>query len=125
MVLLARSWMSDSELLTDLRRPCTPSRGPASAVLAHPSTDGIAPVLGAGPRSGAPGRRISRHQSEALIEAPAARRGRQSGAMRLLMFDAGAGRRLCVLRGNEVVDLTAAAAAAGAAPPPADLLALV
>src|SRR5262245_35495464 len=50
--------MSDSGLPTDLRRPCTPSRGPASAVLAHPSTDGLAAVLGAGPRSGAPGPKI-------------------------------------------------------------------
>src|SRR5215510_10803380 len=89
--------MIDSELPTDLRRPCTPSRGPASptprnlrfrgdpgsAVLAHPLTNGIAPVLGAGPRtptprnlrfrrdpgSGAPGHRISRRQSESIIEA--------------------------------------------------------
>src|SRR2546430_7278567 len=52
--------MIDSDLLTDLRRPCTRSRGPASptprnlrfrgdpgsAVLSHPSTDG----LGSGPR---------------------------------------------------------------------------
>src|SRR5258708_39418878 len=98
--------MIDSDLSTDLRRPCTPShptksappgtpggarrveprdfvgtpgsRGPASAVLAHPLTNGLAPVLGAGspearramgvnPRSGAPGRRISRGQSESLI----------------------------------------------------------
>src|SRR5215472_17337514 len=54
--------MIDSDLSTDLRRPCTPShpaksaphhrdfagtpgsRGPASAVLAHPSTDGHARV---------------------------------------------------------------------------------
>src|SRR5262245_44148396 len=114
--------MIDSDLSTDLRRPCTPphpaksaphhptpgnphpttaiswgprdrdfagtpgSRGPASAVLAHPSTDGLARV-GAGPRSGAPGpkipafswwrgvpagdmgtgHRISRRQSESII----------------------------------------------------------
>src|SRR5215475_10553392 len=59
--------MIDSELPTDLRRPCTPSRGPASAVLAHPLTNGLAPVLGAGPRPGAPGHRISRRQSESII----------------------------------------------------------
>src|SRR5947209_1857075 len=59
--------MIDSELPTDLRRPGTPSRGPASAVLAHPSTNGLAPVLGAEPRSGAPGHRISRRQSKSLI----------------------------------------------------------
>src|SRR5215471_5734357 len=73
--------MIDSELSTDLRRPCTPSRGPGSptprnlrfrgdpgsAVLAHPLTNGLAPVLGAGPRSGAPGHRISRRQSESII----------------------------------------------------------
>ena len=47
--------------------------------------------------------------------------------MKLLMFDAGAGRRLGVLRagGQEVVDLAALAGAAGAAAPPADLLALI
>src|SRR5215469_8143900 len=45
---------------TDLRRPCTPSRGPASAVLAHLPTGRLAPVLGAGPRSGAPGPKIPR-----------------------------------------------------------------
>src|SRR5215472_2630024 len=45
---------------TDLRRPCTPSRGRASAVLARAWTNALAPVLGARPRSGAPGRRISR-----------------------------------------------------------------
>src|SRR2546429_5548922 len=60
--------MIDSELPTDLRRPGTPSRGPASAVLAHPSTDGLAPVLGAEPRSGAPEHRISRRQSESIIQ---------------------------------------------------------
>src|SRR5499426_1545789 len=87
--------MIDSELPTDLRRPCTPSRGPASptprnlrfrgdpgsVVLAHPLTNGIAAVLGAGPRtptprnlrfrrdpgSGAPGHRTSRRQSESFI----------------------------------------------------------
>src|SRR5215467_14989002 len=59
--------MIDSELPTDLRRPCTPSRGPASAVLAHPLTNGIAPVLGAGPRSRALSHRISRRQSESII----------------------------------------------------------
>src|SRR5262249_13763114 len=91
--------MIDSELPTDLRRPCTPShprksaphhrdflgtpgsRGPASptprnlrfrgdprsAVLAHPLTNGVAAVLGAGPRSGAPGHRVSRRQSESII----------------------------------------------------------
>src|SRR5215470_13290499 len=101
--------MIDSELPTDLRRPSTPphpmkplsfmgtpgSRGPASptprnlrfrgdpgsAVLAHPLTNGLAPVLGADPRtptprnlrfrgdpgSGAPGRRIYRRQSESII----------------------------------------------------------
>src|SRR5215467_14508989 len=54
---------------------------PGSAVLAHPLTNGLAPVLGAGPRtptprnlrfrgdpgSGAPGHRISRRQSESII----------------------------------------------------------
>src|SRR5215510_3408498 len=40
---------------------------PGSAVLAHPLTNGIAPVLGAGPRSAAPGHRISPHQSESII----------------------------------------------------------
>src|SRR5215813_9080058 len=87
--------MIDSELPTGLRRPGTPSRGPASptprnlrfrgdpgsAVLAHPLTNGLAPVLGAGPRtptprnlrfrgdpgSGAPGHGISRPQSESII----------------------------------------------------------
>src|SRR5215472_1546075 len=73
--------MIDPELPTDLRRPCTPSRGPASptprnlrfrgdpgsAVLAHPLTNRLAPVLGAGPRSAAPGHRISRRQSESII----------------------------------------------------------
>src|SRR5215469_14572627 len=59
--------MIDSELSTDLRRPCTPSRGPASAVLAHPLTNGLAPVLGASPRSGPPGQRIPRRQSESII----------------------------------------------------------
>src|SRR5207253_11310231 len=47
--------------LPDLRRSCTPSRAPASAVLTHPLTNGLAPVLGAEPRSGAPDHRISRH----------------------------------------------------------------
>src|SRR2546423_2639162 len=55
---------------TDLRRPGTPSRGPASAVLAHPSTNGLAPVLGADPRSGAPGHRMPRPHSESLIPRP-------------------------------------------------------
>jgi 16S rRNA (adenine(1408)-N(1))-methyltransferase len=32
----ATLWMSDSKWMTDLRRPCTPSRGRASVVLAHP-----------------------------------------------------------------------------------------
>src|SRR5215472_4182954 len=45
---------------TDLRRPCTPSGGQASAVLAHPLTNGLAPVLGARPPAGAPGHRVSR-----------------------------------------------------------------
>jgi 2-keto-4-pentenoate hydratase/2-oxohepta-3-ene-1,7-dioic acid hydratase in catechol pathway len=46
--------------------------------------------------------------------------------MRLLMFRAGAGRRLGVLRGaDQVVDVAALAAAAGQPAPPADLLALI
>jgi 2-keto-4-pentenoate hydratase/2-oxohepta-3-ene-1,7-dioic acid hydratase in catechol pathway len=44
--------------------------------------------------------------------------------MRLLMFDEGAGRRLGVLRGEEVVDVAVLAAAEGASAP-ADLLALI
>src|SRR5258708_4869757 len=56
--------MIDSELSTDLRRPGAPSRGRASAVLGHPSTDGLPPVLGARPRPGAPGHRMPRRQSE-------------------------------------------------------------
>jgi 2-keto-4-pentenoate hydratase/2-oxohepta-3-ene-1,7-dioic acid hydratase in catechol pathway len=44
--------------------------------------------------------------------------------MRLLMFDEGAGRRLGVLRGEDVVDVAALAAAEGAQAP-ADLLALI
>jgi 2-keto-4-pentenoate hydratase/2-oxohepta-3-ene-1,7-dioic acid hydratase in catechol pathway len=44
--------------------------------------------------------------------------------MRLLMFDAGQGRRLGALRGEDVVDLAALAAAEGAQAP-ADLLALI
>src|SRR5215471_6483600 len=59
--------MSDSKWMTDLRRPCTPSRGRASAVLAHLPTGRLAPVLGARPRSGAPGHRIPRPHSESLI----------------------------------------------------------
>src|SRR5262252_797783 len=60
--------MIDSELPPDLRRRCTPTRGPTFAVLAHPLTNGIAPVLGADPRSGAPRHRIPRRQSESIIE---------------------------------------------------------
>src|SRR5467141_3277718 len=39
----------------DLRRPCGPSSGLASALLAHASTDALAALLGASPESGPPG----------------------------------------------------------------------
>src|SRR5206468_3659863 len=44
----------------DLRRSCTPSGGPASAVLAYALANARAAVLGAGPPSGAPDHRIPR-----------------------------------------------------------------
>src|ERR1700730_16310934 len=43
------------------------SGGPASAVLAHASTDALAPVLGARPPAGAPGHRMPRPHSESLV----------------------------------------------------------
>src|SRR5947207_2906672 len=39
----------------DLRRPCSPSPGSAPALLAHASTDALAPLLVASPGSGPPG----------------------------------------------------------------------
>jgi len=47
-------------MTTDLRRPCTPSGGPAPALLAYAATAARAAVLGPDPPPGAPGRRISR-----------------------------------------------------------------
>src|SRR6266536_5720055 len=40
---------------TDLRRPCGPSPGSAPPLLAHESTDALAPLLVASPGSGPPG----------------------------------------------------------------------
>ncbi|HEV2249015.1 MAG TPA: fumarylacetoacetate hydrolase family protein [Candidatus Limnocylindria bacterium] len=46
--------------------------------------------------------------------------------MKLVMFKAGAGRRMGVMRGeSEVIDLVELATAAGAPPPPADILGLI
>src|SRR5205807_10158856 len=44
-------------------RPGTPSRGPASVLLVHAATAALTPVLGAGPRSGAPGHQFARRES--------------------------------------------------------------
>src|SRR2546421_610871 len=43
-------------------RPCTPSRGPASALLVHAAKAALTPVLGADPRSGAPGHQLARRE---------------------------------------------------------------
>src|SRR2546430_6334568 len=79
--------MSDSEMKTDLRRPCTPSGAPASAVLAHALTNALAPVLGAGPPSGAPGHRMPRPHSASLI----LRRRHETRALLLSRPDHGRG----------------------------------
>jgi len=54
-------------MTTELRRPCTPSGGPAAPVLAYEATAARAPVLAADPPAGAPGHRIPRRHSESLI----------------------------------------------------------
>jgi hypothetical protein len=59
--------MIDSELPTDLERPCGTSGPPPPPLLVYAWTDARTPVLGVGGPSAPPGRPISRRQSEPTI----------------------------------------------------------